>query len=234
MPVVAAGYLTIGWMLSGCSNKSDVTTAPQTKIMLINASVTAPDSIDFLSYNGFKLETISANHSYLKTSGYLDASAGVYVLLADTANQSDAAYLVNQRISIDGGKSYSFFVYDSSNYITNTFLTTDEPLSGNNDSARIRFLHLSPSAPDVDISVNNHLVFSKRRFHDMDSNNLLFTEVPADSISSITVFNASTGDVLSSISAASLRADSYYSLLLTGLADRKDNKKITLSVIEQR
>jgi hypothetical protein len=85
-------------------------------------------------------------------------------------------------VSFSNDAAYTIIAYDSVNKIKAMILNDDLKAPGNG-SAKIRFLHLSPNAPSVDI-INlqgNQPIFSGRTFADNIGNEAKasFTEVPS-------------------------------------------------------
>ncbi|SIT19079.1 protein of unknown function [Filimonas lacunae] len=223
-PLCTAIALAMSLLYVGCSSKSSTTTPPQTKILLVHAAAGGPDSIDILSYNGSSLATIAYNQPYLTSTGYLDASAGTYLLLVDTAKQLDDDYLTYQQISLSGGNGYSFFVYDSSATVTRTFLVNEDLTAPGADSSNVRFFHLSPDASRVDVAIGNDILYSSQGFYEISSSSLAFKKRLAGS-TSITVYEAGTTNVLATLPEVVLKANTSYSIFISGFTITDGGKK---------
>lgn len=99
----------------------------------------------------------SSGITYLGNSGYLPIATGTraFNIRRKASNQSDL-YVNTFSRDLEQGRSYSFFVYDTTTSSTGAAkvlrLTDDLTLPGAN-MAHIRALHLAPNAPVVDITL---------------------------------------------------------------------------------
>jgi hypothetical protein len=93
----------------------------------------------------------TAPFSYTNTTGYLknliSGKRNIKVNVAGTTTN-----VINADITFEGNKSYSLFAIDSVSKLS-TLLTVDDLTTPAAGKAHVRFIHLSPDAPAVDIAV---------------------------------------------------------------------------------
>ncbi len=144
-------------MLGVTSCKKDLTYA---KVLVTHASPDGP-GVDLL-IDGNKINTSPLN--FPSNTGYLQVESGtrnVKVNVTGTSNSVIAADLL-----FDVDKSYSIFAIDSVSKISPLVLTDDltAPAAG---KAHVRFIHLSPNAPAVDVAVTGgSVLFGGKSFKD--------------------------------------------------------------------
>lgn len=150
-----AAFLLIGATLfTSCKDDDkDETPAPAGagKLMIIHASPNAP-GVDLLLDN-VKLNTAAVN--FLDNTSYIGTTAGTRNLKINVAGTSTTA--LNANLPVVNGKSYSVFAADSVSKLSGVVFEDDltAPTAGN---AKVRFIHLSPNAPAVDIAVDGGAV----------------------------------------------------------------------------
>jgi phage baseplate assembly protein gpV len=124
-------------------------TAPA-RVMAIHASPDAP-SVDLLVDN-----TISGtNLTFPNNTGYLNVPAGSRNIKVNVAGTSTT--VINATLTLDAGAAYSVFATDSVSRLAPLVLVDNlsAPASG---KAHIRFIHLSPNAPAVDVALQGGAV----------------------------------------------------------------------------
>jgi hypothetical protein len=156
--LVAALPLALG--LSGCGDDDDnpVAPAPQTaRVMAVHASPDAP-AVDLL-VDG----TIAGSGlAYPGATSYLTVGAGTRNVKVNVAGTSTS--VINANVPVTAGTSSTVFAVDSVASISALVLSDDltPPASG---KAHVRFVHLSPNAPAVDVAVaGGAVVFANRSF----------------------------------------------------------------------
>jgi len=130
-------------VFTSCDKDDDESTAD---VMVVHASPDGP-GVDVLIDND---KQNSAALTYPNNTGYIDVETGtrnIKVNLAGTATS-----VINADITFEKDKSYSVFAVDSVADISAIALVDDltNPASG---KAHVRFAHMSPNAPAVDIAV---------------------------------------------------------------------------------
>lgn len=146
--------LTTVFSFSACSDDDDAATpaaAAAGKLMIIHASPDAP-AVDLL-LDGAKLNSSAVN--YTDNTAYISAAAGTRVLKVNVAGTSTTA--LQASLPIVSNKNYSVFAIDSVSKLSGLFVEDNlaAPASG---KAHVRFIHLSPDAPAVDVAVDGGAV----------------------------------------------------------------------------
>jgi len=155
---VALGLLT--FVVTGCSDDDSPTqpAAPMAKVMAIHASPDAP-TVDVLVDNA----VAASNLSFPQNTQYLDVAAGTRNVKINVAGTDDTA-LELPAVPITAGAVISVFAIDSVENLSALALIDDltAPAAG---KSHIRFVHLSPNAPAVDITDNQgNVIFGDVEF----------------------------------------------------------------------
>lgn len=140
--------LTAAILLSSCSKDEDIA---QANVLVIHASPDAP-GVDLL------VDDVKQNTSaltYPQNTGYLKVNAGARNFKVNVAGTTTT--VINANVTLEQDKSYSVFAIDSVSKISAVVVADDlsTPASG---KAHVRFIHLSPNAPAVDIAVDGGAV----------------------------------------------------------------------------
>lgn len=135
-------------LLAGCSDDNSPTTpaAPlQGKVIAVHSSPDAP-GVD-LYVDGVK---VGSNLTYPGNTGYLPVNAGTRAVAVKVAGTSTT--VLGADLPIAANVNYSVFAVDSVSKLSALVLTDDltAPASG---KAHVRFIHLSPDAPAVDVAL---------------------------------------------------------------------------------
>ena len=135
-------------LFSSCSKDEDLA---QASVLVIHASPDAP-GVDLL------VDDVKQNASaltYPQNTGYLKVNAGSRNLKVNVAGTTTT--VINANVTLEQDKSYSVFAIDSVKKISAVVVADDlsAPASG---KAHVRFIHLSPNAPAVDIALDGGAV----------------------------------------------------------------------------
>jgi hypothetical protein len=203
--------------------------APVGKVVNILVDGKKANLLTALTYNT-TTNGIGSTSATQGVYGYLALQPGSHsIVVRDTTSSSTIDY-VTTNISVEGGKSYSAFVYDTlvNNKLKALVLPTDRtPLAS--DKAGIRFLHLIPNAPPVDVWLfrrnGTAIVDSSRVFSSINyvgPTPVLpvitpFTPVTAATYN-IVIRRAGTFVTVASITGANLVNTKVYTLYARGLA----------------
>lgn len=145
--------------LSSCTkNNDDVIVKDNAKILVVHASPDAP-GVDLLLDNS---KVNSAALTFPNNTGYLDVEAKTTNVKVNATGTTTS--VINADLTFVKDKNYSIFAVDSLSKISAVVLTDDlsAPASG---KAHIRFVHLSPDAPAVDVAlVGGSVVFPNKSF----------------------------------------------------------------------
>ena len=134
-----------------------MTDDPKSKILVVHASPNAP-KVDILIDNSF-VDTLS----YTRNTAYLEVNSGTRNVKIRVTGTSSV--LIDANASFDPEKSYSIFAIDSLIKIS-ALQTLDELTAPAAGKAHIRFIHLSPDAPAVNVIANGSTtLFPNRSFN---------------------------------------------------------------------
>ena len=202
---VAATFILTGTLLTGCSNKSEYTAPPTTKVLFANLSARNP-SLDF--YAGVSTyPTVATAVAYQGSTGYMTATTGVYGVIADTAGQNDNNTVIAQWVQLGGGNGNSMYIIDSSLTTTRAVVTTDIFSAPGADSAGVRCFNFAPDAPKLDIYIKNTTTPDFTR-------DFLYRQTNEVNVASLTFRNFLKGDYTISIRQAGTTTE-LYSLQVT-------------------
>lgn len=141
--------LTIAMVFTGC--KDDETTSPGTtapapaQVMAVHASPDAP-GVDLLVDNVI----VGTNLVYPNNTSYLNVASGTRNVKVRVTGTTTT--VIDANLAVSANTNYSVFAIDSVAKISALVLvdTLTAPATG---KAHLRFLHLSPNAPAVDIAL---------------------------------------------------------------------------------
>jgi hypothetical protein len=155
----------------GCDKDDDK--APQANVMVVHASPNAP-AVDIRVNNAIA----GTNLAYPGNTGYLPVNAGATNLKVSPTGTT--TYVIDANVTLTADMNYSVFALDSVSKIKAAVVSDNlaAPAAG---KAHVRFFHLSPNAPAVDIAVKNGpVLFGNRMFNDQTNANFTqFTPVDA-------------------------------------------------------
>ena len=219
-----AAFLVIGATLfTSCKDddEEEVIPAGSGKVMIIHASPDAPD-VDLLLDN---TQLNSVPVSFLDNTAYLTAASGTRTLKINVAGTTTTALTAN--LSVSSGKSYSVFAVDSvaslSGLVFEDNLST--PASG---KAHIRFIHLSPNAPAVDVALDGGaVVFGDYEFKEGSA----FTPLDAGTYD-LEVRVAGTSTVALDLDPITLTAGKIYTVYAKGFLGGAGDQELGAQIIQ--
>lgn len=141
---------TISLGFTACSDDDETSTPTPTntnaKVLITHASPDGP-GVDLLVDNT-KVNTAALE--FLGSTSYLNVNAGTRNIKVNATGTSTS--VINADVPFVAGKNYSLFAVDSLKKITAVLIEDDltTPASG---KAHVRFIHLSPNAPAVDVAL---------------------------------------------------------------------------------
>lgn len=187
----------------------DSTPAAQAKLAVIHASPDAP-AVDLI-VDGARA---GAGLAYTKNTGYLGLPSGTRNIIVNVAGTQTAVLSASQ--NVDANKSYSVFATGraTASPATLGLLVVEDnlaaPAAG---KAHVRFVHLSPDAPAVDIAVTGGpVLFPNRAFREFTA----FTPVDAGTVN-LEVRVAGTQTVALPLPNVTLAAGKIYTVWAKGL-----------------
>lgn len=155
---LVAAVATLAVFAAGCGDDSNPT-APvsQASVMVVHASPNAP-AVDLLVDNSVK----GTGLAFPNNTAYLGVTAGTRNVKVNVTGTTTT--VINADLALSAGAHYTVFAADSVSKISAVVVTDDltAPASG---KAHVRFVHLSPNAPAVDVGVTGGgVVFGNRTF----------------------------------------------------------------------
>ena len=220
-----AAFLLLGaTMFTSCKDDDDDTASPAPgsgKVMIIHASPDAPD-VDLL-LDGTTLNTTPV--SFLDNTAYVSATAGTRTLKINVAGTTTTALQAN--LSVSSGKSYSVFAVDSVSKLSGVVFEDNlaTPASG---KAHIRFIHLSPNAPAVDVALDGgSVVFGDYEFKEGSA----FTPLDAGTYD-LEVRLAGTSTVALDLDPITLTAGKIYTVYAKGFAGGAGDQALGAQIIQ--
>lgn len=212
--------------MMSCS-KSDST--PQGKIMAIHASPDAP-GVDLLIDN---VKKNTAALTFPNNSGYVTVNQGTRNIKINVAGTNTT--VINANLDVAANGNYSVFAYNRVASI-GAIAVSDNLAAPAAGKAHIRFFHLSPDAPTVDVGVLNGTtftpVFSNRSFETQTtaSANQGFTPVNAGTVTLQVRVSGTTSAALT-IPGVTLADGKIYTIFARGLLAGNGAQALSAQVI---
>jgi hypothetical protein len=203
--VFAKGFVggTAGQAL-GAQTIINKASAVAARVMAIHASPNAP-GVDLLVDN----TTSVTNLTFPNNTGYLSLNSGSRNIKVNVTGTSST--VINATVLLDAGATYSVFAADSVSRIAPLVLVDNltTPASG---KAHVRFVHLSPNAPAVDVALQGGAVlFGNKTFKQYTE----FTPLNATTYN-LEVRLAGTNTVVLSLPNITLQSGKIYTLFAKG------------------
>jgi hypothetical protein len=174
--------------------------------MVIHASPDAP-GVDLFVDNA----RVDSNLTFLENTGYLTVAAGIRTVKVNVTGT--IVPVIQGPVPVTAGVVYSVFAADSAASIFPLLLvdTLTTPAAG---KAHVRFVHLSPNAPAVDITLEDgSVVFGNRSFSQYTG----FLPVDAGAYV-LQVREAGTTNVVLTLPSVVLAAGKIYTVYAKGFA----------------
>jgi hypothetical protein len=212
----SAMLLLTAFAFVGCEKEAETLPAvveSKSKILVVHASPNAP-GVDLL-VDGVKQN--SAALSFPANTGYLSLNAGLRNVKVNVAGTSTSVIDVNS--TFDKDKNYTIFAIDSVSKLS-VLLLNDNLATPASGKAHIRFVHLSPNAPAVDISVKGQAagagLFLNRAFN-KTINTAQETFIPVDAATyDLEVRVAGTATVALPLNGIKLESGKIYTVFAKG------------------
>jgi len=168
-----AAMMLLSLTFIGCSDDDDENimgnTAATANVLIVHASPDAP-GVDIIVDNA---GPAVSNLEFPTNTGYVPLPTGTRNVKVNVFNTSTT--VIEANLDLSANTNYSVFAIDSVSSIEPLVLVDDltAPASG---KTHVRFVHLSPDAPPVDIAVKDGpVVFSEVSFRGFES----FTQLDA-------------------------------------------------------
>lgn len=141
-------FLAIALLAFSACNDDDETR--QASVMIVHASPDAP-AVDLLVNNS----KVASGVTFLQNTNYLKTDEGTTNIKVNAAGTNTS--VINADVDLDGDKSYSVFAVNTLSKIE-PLAFEDNLTSPASGKAHVRFIHLSPDAPAVDIALRGGAV----------------------------------------------------------------------------
>jgi hypothetical protein len=196
-------------VFTGCSDDDTAVTPGATlqgKVLAVHSSPDAP-AVD-LYVDGAK---VGSGLAYPGNTSYLSVNAGTRAVAVKVAGTSTT--VLSADLPIAANTNYSVFAVDSVSNLSALVLTDDlsAPASG---KAHVRFIHLSPDAPAVDVALaGGSVLFGNKSFKEYTA----FTPLDAGTYD-LEVRLAGTSTVALPLPGIALTAGKIYTVFAKGFA----------------
>lgn len=199
--------MVLGLLATGCSDDDDnnpVAPAATSRVMTVHASPNAP-AVDLLVDGA----VAGAGLAYPNNTGYLTVNAGTRNVKVNVAGTTTT--VIEANLPVAANLVYSVFAIDSVASIDALVLADDltTPAAG---KAHVRFIHLSPDAPAVDVAVTGGgVVFGDQTYEEYTA----FTPLDAGTYN-LEVRLAGTSTVVLPLPNVTLAAGKIYTVFARG------------------
>lgn len=193
-------------LFTSCNEDESNEDKSYAKVLVTHASPNAP-GVDLLIDNS---KQNSSALNFPNNTGYLNVESGTRNIKENVTGTSTTVIEANLTLAKDN--SYSVFAVDSVSKISAVVLADDltAPAAG---KAHVRFIHLSPNAPAVDVAVasSGAVVFGNKAFKEYTA----FTPLDAGTYN-LDVRVAGTSTVALVLPAITLEAGKIYTVFAKG------------------
>ena len=208
-------------VFTGCSDDEEIVTPPvaKSKVLVTHASPDAP-GVDLLVDNA----VAGTNLTFPNSTGYLEVNSGTRNVKVNVTGTSTTALQANLNLAAD--KNYSVFAVNNVASIEAVVLEDNltAPASG---KAHVRFIHLSPNAPAVDITLTDGtVVFGDYIFKEASA----FTPLNAATYN-LQVRLAGTSTVVLELPNIALTAGKIYTVFAKGLVGGDGTQALGAQII---
>lgn len=195
-------------VIAACSDDTNpvAQTPVPAQVLVVHASPNAP-AVDILVDDGTPAAV--SGLAFPANTGYVGLTAGTRNVKVNVTNTTTT--VIDADLNLEAGKNYSVFAIDSVTSIEPLVLEDDltAPAAG---KAHVRFVHLSPDAPAVDIAVTaGGVVFGNVAFRGFQG----FTPLDAGTYN-LEVRLAGTSTVVLPLPGITLQAGKIYTVFAKG------------------
>jgi len=205
LKLILSSMLSLSVLFFGCEDDDNPTTPqPESRVLVTHASPDAP-GVDLLVDDN----VAGTNLEFPGNTGYLTVDAGTRNIKVNVTGTSTT--VIEADLDLQDGVNYSVFAVDAVANIAPLVLVDDltAPAAGN---AHVRFVHLSPDAPAVDITLaDGTIVFGNQSFKGSTN----FTPLAAGSYD-LQVRVAGTATVALDLPGITLEAGKIYTVFAKG------------------
>jgi len=206
--------------LAGCGDDSNPTApAAKARVMAIHASPDAP-AVDLIVDGA----VAGTGLAFPNNTPYLEVPAGTRNVKVNVGGTTTT--VINANVAVSSGASYSVFANGPVSSIGALVIADDltAPAAG---KAHVRFVHLSPDAPAVDVAVTGGpVLFANKSFQQYSA----FTPVDAGTYD-LEVRLAGTGTVALPLPGITLQAGKIYTVFARGFASGSGAQALGAQII---
>lgn len=216
--LILSSFLAIG-CTEDDSNNSTSPKLENAMVKVVHASPDAP-GVDLIVDGNIA----GTNLTFPNNTGYLEVEEGTRNVKVNVSGTSTT--VIEADLTIEGMVNYSIFAVDQVANLTPMVIVDDltSPAMGN---AHLRFIHLSPNAPAVDITTKNGtVVFGNYSFKEYSN----FTPLPAGTYD-LQVRLAGTETVVLDLNGISVDDGNIYTVFAKGLVGGTGNQKLGAEII---
>lgn len=229
--LIAATALSLN---TGCSEDDTSTPTPtptptaQARVLVTHASPDAP-GVDLLVDNQ---KVNERPLTFPNNTGYLSVNAGTRNVKVNAAGTTTT--VIDANLPLEANRNYSVFAIDSLSKIS-ALVTNDDLTAPAAGKAHVRFIHLSPNAPAVDVSVAGQAagqgLFTNRAFNKtITAEQQAFTPVDAGTVN-LEVREAGTTNVVLNLSNIRLDTGKIYTVFAKGFLGGEGTQALGAEII---
>jgi hypothetical protein len=208
-------------LVSSCKKDDTNDDLSQANVVVTHASPDAP-GVDLLVDN---VKQNSAALTYPANTGYLKVTSGTRNIKVNVTGTTNT--VIEADLALTKDMNYTVFAVDSVSKISALVLTDDltAPAAG---KAHVRFVHLSPNAPAVDIAVasSGAVVFGNKAFKEYTN----FTPLDAGTYN-LDVRVAGTSTVALVLPAITLESGKIYTVFAKGFLGGSGTQELGAEII---
>ena len=214
-------FLATTLLISSCKKDEQTDIHSHANVLVTHASPDAP-GVDLLVDDS---KQNSSALTFPNNTGYLQVEAGNRNIKVNVSGTSTT--VIEADLALAKDMNYSVFAVDSVSKISAVVLTDDltSPAAG---KAHVRFIHLSPNAPAVDIAVasSGAVVFGNKSFKEFTD----FTPLDAGTYN-LDVRVAGTSTVALVLPAITLEAGKIYTVFAKGFLGGSGAQELSAEII---
>lgn len=217
--LLAFGLVTFTACSDDENNNMVAPTTSKANLKVIHASPDAP-GVDLLVDN----TVVGTNLTFPNFTPYLEVNAGTRNIKVNVTGTSTTAIQAN--LNLEANKNYSVFAVNNVASIE-PLVFEDNLTSPASGKAHVRFIHLSPNAPAVDITTNTGVVlFPNYSFKNATS----FTPIDAGTYN-LQVRLAGTSTVVLDLPGISVASGKIYTVFAKGLVGGTGTQALGAQII---
>lgn len=217
---------SLAFLAMGCSkedNGEGETVAP--RVMVVHASPDAP-AVDIRVNN----QVAATGLAFLQNTPYVAVNVGTNNIKVSPTGTT--TYVIDANVPFTAATNYTVMAVDSVSKLKASVVQDDltAPAAG---KSHVRFFHLSPNAPAVDIAVaGGPVLFSNRRFNDQSTNAAFAAFTPVDAGSyNLEVRLAGTSTVVLPLGSVPLTAGKIYTVYAKGNVGGTGNQALGAQIV---